>query len=59
MYTNTYIYKVWNSEIDTEILVIADNESEAEDKLIKKCKEAGMEVDFELDDEYYYDCIIY
>ena len=39
-----YKYQVWNSDLqkNAEILVIAENEEEAEDKLINKHKEAGM-----------------
>ena len=55
-----YKYEVTNTEdnIMVEVLVIADNEKEAEDKLISEHKKHGINIDFNLEDEDYYDLVI-
>ena len=53
-----YNVKDKGTSLSSEILVIADNEEEARDKLINKNKEYGIECDFYLDDEEYYDFVI-
>ena len=45
-----YNVKDKGTSLSSEILVIADNEEEARDKLINKNKEYGIECDFYLDD---------
>jgi len=55
-----YKYQVWNSDLqkNTEILVIAENEEEAEDKLIDKHRQAGLECQHYLDEVEDYDLVI-
>ena len=55
-----YTYKVQNIEdnITAEVLVIADNKKEAEDKLKREHKKYTKKIRYVLEDEYYYDLVI-